>query len=58
MKINETILDWCQKQVNKMYMKHGLTDSVLEFQLRINRIRANHNLPDKDNVLTDEGYVQ
>ena len=57
-KLNIRLLNWCQGQVNKLYEKHGLTDKILEYQIRINTIRANHNIPDENDIITDDGYVQ
>lgn len=56
--INKKILEWCQRRNNKLYENNGLTDKVLENQIRINKIRTKKNVHDNENVLTDEGYVQ
>lgn len=56
--INIRLLNWYQRQVNKQYEKYGLTDKVLEHQIRINKIRADHNIPDENDIITNDGYVQ
>lgn len=56
--VTKRVLDWCQERVNYFYWRHGLTDKVLEFQIRINRIRSKLDLEDEDNIVTDDGYVQ
>ncbi len=56
--INRKILDWCQGKVNQMYEKEGLTDKVIEYQVRINKIRNHKDSADKNNIITDDGFVQ
>lgn len=56
--INRKILDWCQDKVNQMYEKEGLTDKVIEYQVRINKIRNHKDSADKNNIITDDGFVQ
>lgn len=57
-KITKRLLDWCQERVNKFYEKKGLTDKVLEFQVRINHLRHVLDIKDEKTVITDDGYVQ
>jgi len=57
-KINRRLLDWCQRQNNKLYEKHGLTDRVLNNQVKINKIRNAKDLTDENIVITDDGFVQ
>lgn len=57
-KITKKLLNWCQERVNKFYEKKGLTDKVLEFQIRINRLRHVLDIKDEETVITDDGYVQ
>lgn len=40
-----------QKQIDKAYEEDGLTDEILELQLKVNEIRANSNIPLEDNWL-------
>ena len=56
--VTQRVLDWCQERVSYLYWRFGLTDNVLEFQIRINRIRSKLDLPDEKNVITDDGYLQ
>lgn len=35
-----------QKEVNALYEKEGLTDTVLEKQVEINTLRHEHDIPD------------
>ena len=51
------LLDTAQAINNKLYEKEGLTDTVLDNQVKINTYRNKCDLPDSDNVL-DNGFVQ
>ena len=46
-KIHEIHLNYQQKQVSRLYKSEGLTDRVLEKQLKINKKRHELNLPDR-----------
>ena len=46
-----------QKEVDKLYAEHGLTDEVLEKQIAINQLRHAHDIPDKSETIYEE-YVQ
>ena len=46
-----------QKEVDKLYDKHGLTDEVLDKQLEINKLRHEHDISDKSNRV-HKSYVQ
>lgn len=46
-----------QKEVDKLYKEHGLTDEVLDKQIAINKLRHAHNITDKETIIHD-GYVQ
>lgn len=46
-----------QKEVDKLYNEHGLTDEVLDKQIAINKLRHAHNITDKETIIYD-GYVQ
>lgn len=46
-----------QRQVDKDYEKHGLTDEVLDKQLEVNKLRHKHDISDKSNRVHEE-YVQ
>lgn len=56
--INRKILNWCQRRNNKLYEKKGLTDKVLENQLRLNKIRNEKDISDNEHIIHEEGYVQ
>ena len=46
-----------QKEVDQLYEKHGLTDEVLDKQIKINKLRHEQNISDKTNVI-HQNYVQ
>ena len=46
-----------QKEVDKLYEEHGLTDEVLDRQIEINKLRHAHDISDKTNRVNGE-YVQ
>ena len=46
-KIHEIHLDLLQRQVSRLYKSEGLTDRVLEKQVKINKKRHELNLPDR-----------
>ena len=46
-----------QKEVDKLYEEHGLTDEVLDKQIEINKLRHAHDISDKSNRVNGD-YVQ
>lgn len=46
-----------QKEVDKLYKEHGLTDEVLDKQIEINKLRHAHDITDKSNRVNGD-YVQ
>ena len=46
-----------QEKVDKIYEEEGLTDDVLDFQLQINALRNEHNIPDNNEKIYKE-FVQ
>ena len=46
-----------QKEVDKLYKEHGLTDEVLEKQAKINQLRHKHGIVDESKIIYDK-YVQ
>ena len=46
-----------QKELNMKYEKEGLTDEVLDNQVKLNRKRNKWNIPDEDNFIY-ENFVQ
>ena len=46
-----------QKEVDKLYEEHGLTDEVLDRQIEINKLRHAHDISDKTNRVNGN-YVQ
>ena len=46
-----------QKEVDKLYEKHGLTDEVLDKQIKINKLRHEHDISDASNRIQNN-YVQ
>ena len=47
-KIANKLLNFTQKQINKAYEKDGLTDEILDLQLKLNKLRAEHDLSETD----------
>lgn len=46
-----------QKELDKLYEEHGLTDEVLDKQIEINKLRHAHDIPDETEKV-HEDYVQ
>ena len=46
-----------QKELNKLYEKHGLKDEILDLQIEINKLRHEHDIPDKSDMIHDK-FVQ
>ena len=46
-KIHEIHLNYLQRKVSRLYKSEGLTDRVLEKQVRINKMRHELDLPDR-----------
>ena len=46
-----------QRAINKKYEKHGLTDEVLEEQVKLNTFRNLHNISDSSKKVY-KNYVQ
>lgn len=51
-------LNRMQKKVDKEYATKGLTDEVLEQQIKINELRNKLDIPDPNQPTNDEGFVQ
>ena len=47
-----------QKKINQKYKENGLTDEVLDEQIKINKIRHKLNISDPNQPHNDEGFVQ
>ena len=46
-----------QKAINKEYQEHGLTDKILEDQVKLNVFRNFHDIPDEDHIVHKD-FVQ
>ena len=46
-----------QRAINKAYEKHGLTDHILEEQVKLNTFRNYHNITDSSKKIYKD-YVQ
>lgn len=57
-KIDSIILRLQQKLVDIEYQRNGLTDSVLNKQININKKRNKLNIPDPTEKLFEDYYVQ
>lgn len=55
--IRTVLINFAQILVNKAYARSGLTDRILEDQIKINELRNKYDIPDK-HFVNDEGYVQ
>ena len=51
------LLNFAQKQINKLYAKEGPSDYVIDKQVTLNKKRHELNIPDK-NELVFEDFVQ
>lgn len=47
-----------QKVIDELYKTEGLTDKVLDMQVALNEKRNKLNIPDENNIINDEGFVQ
>ena len=46
-----------QEKCNELFKKDGLTDEVLDLQIKINQLRYKHDITDKEKVI-HKTYVQ
>lgn len=53
----EDKLNELQKKADKLYKENGLTDEVLDLQIKINKLRHEHDIPD-DNEKVYDDFVQ
>lgn len=56
-KAQEKLLNISQTLIDKLYEKEGLTDEVLELQVKLNTMRSEADIHDK-NLVNDDGFVQ
>ena len=56
-KAQEKLLNISQTLIDKLYEKEGLTDEVLELQVKLNTMRSEADIHDK-NFVNDDGFVQ
>lgn len=57
-KIKGMYYNYQQNKINKEYEKNGLTDSVLDAQLALNKKRNANDIYDKNEIINEDGYVQ
>lgn len=57
-KIKGMYYNYQQNKINKEYEKNGLTDSVLDAQLALNKKRNVNDICDKKEIINEDGYVQ
>ena len=50
-------LSQLQKEINREFELHGITDELLEKQVKLNQLRYKHDIVDEGEVIYD-GYVQ
>lgn len=55
--IRTILINLAQVLLNKAYNRSGLTDRILQDQIRINELRNKYDIPDKKQINV-EGYVQ
>ena len=46
-----------KEELNKKYAEEGLTDEILDEQIKLNKLRHEHDIPD-DNEKVYEDFVQ
>lgn len=46
-----------QKAIDAEYIQYGLTESVVDKQIELNKLRAEHDL-NLDDELNDDGFAQ
>ena len=56
-KIIAFLLNIAQSLLNRLYKKEGLTDRVLDSQIKINKLRYKSNISDKK-IAIYENFVQ
>lgn len=56
-KIREWNINRKQSDINKEYKLYGMSDELLEKQIKLNIKRHEHNIPDKHHI-DDEGFAQ
>ena len=56
--IQRKLLDISQILLNRAYSRKGLDDDILDLQVKINTLRNKLDIPDKNEIVNDEGFVQ
>jgi len=51
-------IDRKQKDLNKRFEKSGLTDELLDEQVKINSLRNKYDIKDESEIINDGGFVQ
>ena len=57
-KVQSKLLDVSQLLINKLYDKYGLTEDILDLQIKLNTMRAETDIFDNNEIVNDEGFVQ
>lgn len=57
-KLVKKLLNVSQRLNNILYERDGLTDEVLENQIKINEYRNKYDITDENEIVNDEGFVQ
>ena len=47
-----------QEKLNKIYEQYGLTDEVLDEQVKINSLRNKYDITDENEIINDDGFVR
>ena len=42
------LLNYTQRKITEAYKEDGLTDDILDLQLKVNKLRAEYDLPETD----------
>jgi hypothetical protein len=42
------LLNYAQRKIAEAYNEDGLTDDILDLQLKVNKLRAEYDLPETD----------
>lgn len=56
--IIKKLLDTSQVIINRSYKRKGLSDNVLDLQVKLNSLRTKYNIPDTKEISDEEEFVQ
>ena len=56
--IQRKILNTTQLLINFIYEQNGLTNEVLDLQIKLNILRSKLDIPDPNELIDEKGFVQ